>query len=1059
MKYTLKFLLIMIACFIGLQDGQVDASKSFHSQLTGSPQYPSQLLFLNSDYLACLNNSNRMLSLYNMELEREAKWFVPKPESSSSSELASVALLKDKVLILDISQSQILIFKQNGSSAGILQGAATFLENPTAMTVMGDKIYIAQDRFIWVLDELGYLLDVKELPTTGALTPWITHMTSDGKELYLCDQANHQIYYGFNSFQQRGSFGSHAGQFQAFSGIAVNGNWVLTDSLQERVQLFHPAYESWIDLTELIELPSKPVALALNDKTLFVTTALSDKVSAIPLNKFPHTPSALLSVREIDLGNNVLASDGGSFTVVSSNGFPIQGKVNCSHPGILIRTPQFKGSINPISFSLIPDKIAMNGSIQTQIQVLLEDGESYAIDLRFSRNDQIGLKLGSSDWIKITDTHPDTRLYVYSQNELEGSFELGVKDLLDNFDIILEQEKIDISKDRSQRIVFSATAKKELMSGLYPFQITLRSPELKIQRQYTRYIAYAPSESSIKRTMFSELFTATWCGYCPSAEKGIHDLGRKYSKDQLLLLSYYLACKDEGSDLLCRPFGQDRANFYQATGTPVFFLDGIFRKDGGIANLEDSMFETYDAIVKGRAHLRSPLSLHALASIAQGSSSLQVMIQGQALQNLENAENLRFFAVLSEKEVLFKGKNKNEVHHEVARWMHNSEGLKLRARDGSDFTKKGQVFDLFIEVPADAIPEGEWQVLVWVQDMESQEILQSSQVSIQNSSNEAFTWKQKANSVSWTAGKEQKHSFVLSHFGQSIGIYHITPYISGLEEINPAQWSFEINGIEQTNAEQYEVSLLPGQSLEFSILAPPMDSYPDSIEVHAINVLSKEEKSSQLNIFTIKDQVSCGVELLYPKHNATVDIASLNLLIKVDSETKFLAPSSAKYLQGGSVLAVPVALYGGVNHIKLVYECLDGEKKDLAIDINYFIQIQLYIGKLEARHNRKTVQLDAAPFIKESRTMVPLRFIAEAFGAMVTYDAINKTITIQYRDNELVFVPDSKKVSVNGKIIELDVSPTIVNQRTFLPLRFVSEQFGAQVTWQAETQGISLEVK
>jgi thiol-disulfide isomerase/thioredoxin len=1059
MKYGIKIVLIMVVCFLLFQDLRVNIAYSLNPQIPDSIQYSSKLLFLNSDYLACLNTSNRQFSLYNMQAERQYKWYVPLPKPPLSSEFASIALLKDKVLILDISQSQILLFKQNGSSAGILQGAATFLENPTAMTVMGEKIYIAQDRFIWVLDELGYLLDVKELPATGALTPWITHMTSDGKELYLCDQANHQIYYGLTTFQRRGSFGSYAGQFQAFSGMAVNGNWVLTDSLQDRVQLFHPAYESWIDLAELIELPSKPVALALNDKTLFVTTVLSDKVSAIPLSKLRHTPSALLSVKEIDLGNNVLASDGASFTVVSSNGFPIQGKVNCSHPGIMIRTPQFKGSINPISFSLIPDKIAMNSSIQTQIQVLLEGGESYAIDLRFSRNDQPGLKLGSSDWIKITDTHPDARLYVYSQNELEGSFELGVKDLSDSFDIVLEQETLDFNSDKTSRIIFSAIAKKNLPSGLYPFQINLRSPELKIQRQYTRYIAYAPSESSTKRTMFSELFTATWCGYCPSAEKALDELDQQYTNDDLLLLSYYLACKDEGSDLLCRPFGQDRASFYKATGTPVFFLDGILRKDGGIANLEDSMFETYDAMVKERIHLRSPLSLNALAMFGSDQNFLKVMVRAELLQNIKNTENLRFFTALSEKEVLFKGKNKNEEHHHVARWMHESQGQRLILKDGNALSKKGQVVELSFAIPSEAMPEGEWQVLVWVQDAESQEILQSSKVSILNSSHEAFTWTHKTASVSWSSGKEQKHSFVLSHFGENIGTYHITPYISGLEEINPAQWSFEINGVEQTNAEKYEVSLMPGQSLEFSILAPPMSQFPDSIGVHAINVLSKEEKSSHLNIFTIKDQASCSVELLYPKHNATVDIASLNLLIKVDSKTKFLAPSSAKYLQGGSVIAVPVALYGGVNHIKLVYECPDGEKKDLVIDINYFIQIQLYIGKLEARHNRKTVQLDAAPFIKESRTMVPLRFIAEAFGAMVTYDAVNKTITIQYRDDELVFVPDSKKVSVNGKIIELDVSPTIVNQRTFLPLRFVSEQFGAQVTWQAETQGISLEVK
>jgi thiol-disulfide isomerase/thioredoxin len=142
---------------------------------------------------------------------------------------------------------------------------------------------------------------------------------------------------------------------------------------------------------------------------------------------------------------------------------------------------------------------------------------------------------------------------VYSQNELKGSFEVSVKDLSDSFNLKLEQETLDFNSDKTSRIIFSAIAKKNLPSGLYPFQINLRSSELKIQRQYTRYIAYAPSESSIKKTMFSELFTATWCGYCPSAEKALKELDQHYANDDLLLLSYYLACKDEGSDLLCRP--------------------------------------------------------------------------------------------------------------------------------------------------------------------------------------------------------------------------------------------------------------------------------------------------------------------------------------------------------------------------------------------------------------------------------------------------------------------------------------------------------------------------
>ena len=284
-------------------------------------------------------------------------------------------------------------------------------------------------------------------------------------------------------------------------------------------------------------------------------------------------------------------------------------------------------------------------------------------------------------------------------------------------------------------------------------------------------------------------------------------------------------------------------------------------------------------------------------------------------------------------------------------------------------------------------------------------------------------------------------------------------FLSEAYEITPEQWSVLINGVAYPFQEQYEVNLMPGQSLEFSILASPMDKYPESMGVHAINVLSKEEKRSIAHISSKIPQESCKLEVIYPGPNSVVDVSSLYLLLKTEADARLLAPSSSKYLQEDSLIAVPVSLYAGNNHIRLHLECSKGQKTEIDFSIRYLLSIQLHIGKLEARHNRNTVQLDAVPFIKEARTMVPLRFIAEAFGASVLYDAVSKNITIRYSDKEMVFVPGSKKVYVNGQLIELDVSATIVNQRTFLPLRFVSEQFGAQVSWQAETQGITIEVK
>jgi hypothetical protein len=190
-----------------------------------------------------------------------------------------------------------------------------------------------------------------------------------------------------------------------------------------------------------------------------------------------------------------------------------------------------------------------------------------------------------------------------------------------------------------------------------------------------------------------------------------------------------------------------------------------------------------------------------------------------------------------------------------------------------------------------------------------------------------------------------------------------------------------------------------------------LEKLPEIIGVRATNRRSKEEKTSIARIGPKIPQESCIVEVLYPKPNSVVDVSSLYLLLKAETDTKLIAPApaSARYIQDCSWIAIPVFLYAGNNHIKLVLECSNGERTEVNLDMRYLLSIQLHIGKLEARNNRKTVQLDSAPFIKESRTMVPLRFIAEAFGASVVYDASDKTITIQYIDQEIVFFRIQKK--------------------------------------------------
>ena len=87
------------------------------------------------------------------------------------------------------------------------------------------------------------------------------------------------------------------------------------------------------------------------------------------------------------------------------------------------------------------------------------------------------------------------------------------------------------------------------------------------------------------------------------------------------------------------------------------------------------------------------------------------------------------------------------------------------------------------------------------------------------------------------------------------------------------------------------------------------------------------------------------------------------------------------------------------------------------------------------------------PYIKDGRTMVPLRYIAEELDAKVSYDGETKEVKIETAKTILIFKIGSTVYTDDGLKKATDVAPEIVNDRTFVPLRVVSESLNRAVEW------------
>jgi hypothetical protein len=100
---------------------------------------------------------------------------------------------------------------------------------------------------------------------------------------------------------------------------------------------------------------------------------------------------------------------------------------------------------------------------------------------------------------------------------------------------------------------------------------------------------------------------------------------------------------------------------------------------------------------------------------------------------------------------------------------------------------------------------------------------------------------------------------------------------------------------------------------------------------------------------------------------------------------------------------------------------------------------------------------DSQPIIEEGRTLVPLRAIFEAMGASVGWNQDTQTITAVKDDTSVVLQIGSNAPIVNGQVKQLDVPAKIINGRTFVPLRFISEAFGSIVNWDSNAQTIRIQ--
>lgn len=106
--------------------------------------------------------------------------------------------------------------------------------------------------------------------------------------------------------------------------------------------------------------------------------------------------------------------------------------------------------------------------------------------------------------------------------------------------------------------------------------------------------------------------------------------------------------------------------------------------------------------------------------------------------------------------------------------------------------------------------------------------------------------------------------------------------------------------------------------------------------------------------------------------------------------------------------------------------------------------------------NGTNIKFDIPPIIKEGRTLIPVRAITESLGADVVWDSKTSTVTISKDDTVIILTLGSNIVLVNGEERELEISAQSINNRTYVPLKFISDILKVDVDYDLETGEIDI---
>ena len=249
-----------------------------------------------------------------------------------------------------------------------------------------------------------------------------------------------------------------------------------------------------------------------------------------------------------------------------------------------------------------------------------------------------------------------------------------------------------------------------------------------------------------------------------------------------------------------------------------------------------------------------------------------------------------------------------------------------------------------------------------------------------------------------------------------------------------AQWTFTFPS--------YSIILIEGEyAMGFTIVFPNGTVLPGSIAAQHITV--NGQASSGVLVNPSRREVIFTTPIGFPLYT--------DITIHISASAGIQNPPAAVYIMDILPLRGTKTMTTKSFEIKTVSDPVETSPQTLVDKV-----VKVTLNDPVAVKDGFAVVLDVAPQLIDGFTMVPLRFVSEGLGAGVEYDNTQNTVTLTLGTRSVVLWPGSTLAKVDNVIVTLAKAPIIRNDRTMVPVRFVSECFGARVDYVSPIDPITI---